>query len=169
MDINFDCDDPFPPTTLCDSVGTFTWHSLRVASFSYISADEDCLAQFFVRHASTLRKLRLETILLNTGSWLPLLRRARKTLKLEQACICGRLSSDNPKEDFWLDMPAGLNGGNKAVIQVVLEEYLLKGGEGPSLDLRALLKKHRHKYVEPPKDLPKYVDADSDEAIMDRF
>ena len=169
LDINFDCDDPFPPTTLCDSVGTFTWHSLRVASFSYISADEDCLAQFFVRHASTLRKLRLETILLNTGSWLPLLRRARKTLKLEQACICGRLSSDNPKEDLWLDMPAGLNGGNKAVIQVVLEEYLLKGGEGPLLDLGALLKKHRHKYVEPPKDLPKYVDADSDEAIMDRF
>ena len=169
LDINFDCDDPFPPTTLCDSVGTFTWHSLRVAAFAYISADEDCLAQFFVRHASTLRKLRLETILLTTGSWLPLLRRARKTLTLEQACICGRLSSDDPKEHFWLDMPAGLNGGRRAMIEVLLEEYLLEGGDGPLFDLGALLEKHRHKYVKPPKNLPKYVDADSDEAIMDRF
>ena len=169
LDINFDCDDPYPPATLCDSIGTFTWNSLRVAAFAYISADEDCLAQFFVRHASTLRKLRLETILLSTGSWPSLLRHARKTLTLEQTCICGRLRSHDLKADYWLDIPAGLNGGKRAKIEVALEEYLLKGGEGPLLDLRALVKKLHLKYVYPPEDLPHFVDADSDEAIMDRF
>ena len=169
LDINFDCDDPYPPTTLCDSIGTFTWHSLRVVAFAYISADEDPLAHFFIRHASTLRKLRLETILLSEGSWPSLLRDARKTLKLEQACLCGRLSSRLPVEDYFLDIPAGLNGGKRAKIEIALEEYLLQDGEGPLLDLRALVEKHHLKYVPPPKDLPKFVDADSDEAIMDRF
>ena len=169
LDINFDFDVPYPPATLCDSIGTYTWHSLRVAAFAYISTDEDCLAQFFVRHASTLRKLRLETILLTAGSWPPLLRFARKTLTLEQACLCGRLSGDVAKEDYWLDIPAGLNGGKRAKIEVMLEEYLLQGGEGPLLDLRALVKKYSAKYVYPPENLPIFVDADSDEAIMDRF
>ena len=169
LDINFDCDAPCPPATLCDTIGTFTWHSLRVAAFAYISADEDCLAQFFVRHAGTLRKLRLETILLNTGSWPSLLRDARKTLTLEQACLCGRLRSQAPKEDYWLDTPAGLNGGKRAKIEIAIEEYLLAGGEGPLLDLRALTAKLRLQYVYPPESLPMFVDADSDEAIMDRF
>ena len=169
LDINFDCDAPQSPATLCDSIGTFTWHSLRVAAFAYISADEDCLAQFFVRHASTLRKLRLETILLTTGSWPSLLRRARQTLTLEQTCLCGRLRSHDSQEDYWLDSPAGLNGGKRAKIEVVLEKYLLEGGEGPLLDLRALVEKYEFRYVYPPEDLPRFVDADSDEAIMDRF
>lgn len=169
LDINFDCDAPCPPATLCDTIGTFTWHSLRVAAFAYISADEDCLAHFFVRHAGTLRKLRLETILLTEGSWPSLLRRARKTLTLEQTCLCGRLTSHAPTEDYWLDTPAGLNGGKRAKIEVAIEEYLLAGGEGPLLDLRALVAKLRLQYVYPPESLPMYVDADSDEAIMDRF
>lgn len=67
LDLNFDCDEPHP-ATLCDSIGKFTWHSLRVAALACISADEDCLAQFFFRHASTLRKLRLEGILLERGT-----------------------------------------------------------------------------------------------------
>ena len=169
LDINFDCDDPCPPATLCDTIGTFTWHSLRVAAFAYISADEDSLIHFFVRHASTLRKLRLETILLNTGSWPSLLRQARKILTLEQTCLCGRLSSQIPKEDYWLDIPAGLNGGKRAKIEIAVEEYLLKGGDGPLLDLRALVEKLHFKYVYPPEDLSMFVDADSDESIMDRF
>lgn len=169
LDINFDCDDPCPPARLSDAIGTFTWHSLRIAAFAYFSADEDCLASFFVRHAGTLRKLRLETILLITGSWSSLLKHARKTLKLEQACLCGRLSSQLPKEDYWLDSPAGQNGGKRAKIEAALEEYLLKGGEGPLLDLRAMVKKLHLKYVDPPKGLPIFIDPHSDESIMDRF
>ena len=169
LDFNFDCDDPYPPTTLCDSIGTFKWHSLRVVAFSYISADEDCLAQFYVRHASTLRKIRLDTILLNTGSWPSLLQRARKVLKLEQAVLSGRLASNDPKEYYYFDLPAGLNGGKRAKIEVVVEEYLIKGGDGPLLDLNALVEEHYRIYVYPDEEPWEYVDTESDEMIMDRF
>ena len=169
LDINFDCDEPYPPATLCDGIGSFTWHSLRVAAFAYMSADEDCLAGFFLRHAGTLRKLRLETILLTTGTWPSLLRGARKALTLEQATLSGRLRSHDPEEVFYFDIPAGLNGGKRAKIEVVVEEYLLKGGEDEVLDLHAMIAKYHGKYVYPEEDLPIYVDADSDEAIMDRF
>ena len=169
LDINFDYDEPCPPATLCDTIGTFKWHSLRVAAFAVISADEDCMAQFFVRHAGTLRKLRLEAVLLTTGSWPSLLRRARRSLMLEQASLSGRLKSQNPEEEFYFDFTAGLNLGKRAKIEVVVEEYLLKGGEGPLLDLRALVDEHYNQYVDPVEDLPIYVDVDSDEFIMDRF
>lgn len=169
LDLNFDCDNPYPPASLCDSVGTFKWHSLRVAAFAYISADEDCLAQFFARHASTLRKIRLEMILLTTGSWPPLLQRVRKLLTLEKATVCGKLNSNSPAELYYFDLPAGLNGGKRAKIEVVVEEYLLKGGDGPLLDLHALVKEHSLKYVYPDQELCDYVDTESDEVIMDRF
>lgn len=169
LDVNFDCDEPYPPATVCDMVGTFKWHSLRVVSFSYISADADCLAYFFERHADTLRKLRLETISLTEGSWPYLLRRARRTLKLEQAALSGRLKSLNPEGLYFFDIPAGLNGGKKAKIQVVVEEYLTEGGEGPLLDLHTLVEKHRRKYVYPDENMPGFVDTESDEVIMDRF
>ena len=169
LDLNFDCDDPYPPAALCDSVGTFTWHSLRVASFAYVGADEDCMVHFFTRHASTLRKLRLETITLAEGSWPSLLQRTRKTLKLEQASLSGKLASNDPEETYYFDIPAGLNGGKKAMIEVVVEEYLLKGGDGPLLDLFALMEEHDQSYEYPDEDTWGFVDTESDEAIMDRF
>lgn len=70
---------------------------------------------------------------------------------------------------IYFDIPAGLNGGNRAKIEVVVEEYLLKGGEGPLLDLRALEEKYSDEYVQPDPNLPMFVDSDSDETFMDRF
>lgn len=169
LDLNFDCDEPYPPATLCDSVGSFKWHSLRVAALSYISADGDCLAQFFARHATTLRKIRLETILLTTGSWPPLLQGARKVLKLEQAALSGKMRSDDTEEWHYFDLPAGLNGGKKAKIAAVVEDYLVKGGDAPLLDLDDLAMKYHRTYVYPDEDLSEYVDTESDEVIMDRF
>ena len=169
LDLNFDCNDPYPPASLCDSIGAFTWHSLRVAAFAYISADEDCLVYFFERHASSLRKLRLDNMTLTTGSWASLLKRARKTLKLEQAAVSGKLESYDPEEFHYFDLPPGLNDGKKAKIEDVVEEYLLKGGDGPLLDLDKLFLMHGGKYVYPDEDLSPYVDTESDEVIMDRF
>ncbi|KAL9129392.1 MAG: hypothetical protein Q9175_007305 [Cornicularia normoerica] len=169
LDINFDCDDPYPPSTLCDSVGTFKWHALRVAAFAYISADEDCLVYFLARHASTLRKIRLDTVLLTTGSWPSLLQRARKLLKLEKATLSGRLRSNDLEESYYFDLPAGLNGGKRAKIEVAVEDYLVKGGDGPLLDLNRLVEKHYRTYVEPAEDLWDYVDTESDDYIMDRY
>lgn len=169
LDLNFDCDDPYPPATLCDSVGTFKWRSLRVAAFAFLSADEECLAQFFIRHASTLRKIRLDTILLDTGSWPSLLQRARKSLKLERAALSGVLRSKDSEELYCFDLPAGLNGGKKAKIEDVVEKYLLKGGDGPLLDLNALVDEHYRTYIYPDEELLDFVDTESDEVIMDRF
>ena len=169
LDFNFDCRDPYPPASLCDSIGAFTWHSLRVAAFAFISADEDCLVYFFERHASSLRKLRLDSMTLTTGSWPSLLKRARKTLKLEQAAVSGKLKSYDPEEFYYFDLPPGLNGGMKAKIEDVVEKYLLKGGDGPLLELDKLDLKHRGTYVHPDEDLSPYVDTESDEIIMDRF
>lgn len=169
LDFNFESDDPYPPAALCDSIGTFTWHSLRVVAFAYICADEDCLVHFFARHTSTLRKVRLDTMLLTAGSWPSLFQRARKVLKLEQAALSGRLKSYDMEETYYFDLPAGLNGGKKAKIEVVVAEYLTEGGDGPLLDLNALAEEHYRTYVYPDEDLSPYVDTDSDEVIMDRF
>ena len=169
LDLNFDCNDPYPPASLCDSVGAFTWHSLRVAAFAYISADEDCLVYFFERHASSLRKLRLDSMILTTGSWASLLKRARKTLKLEQAAVSGKLESYDPEELHYFDLPPGLNGGKKAKIEDVVEKYLLKGGDGPLLELDELSQMYRDTYIDPDEDVSPYVDTESDEIIMDRF
>lgn len=163
LDFNFDCDDPYPPASMCDAVGAFKWHSLRVVAFAYIAADEDCLAHFFERHSSTLRKVRLESFLLTTGSWPSLLKSARKALKLEQASLSGKLSSADPLESYYFDLPAGLNGGRRAKIDVVVEKYLLKGGDGPLLDLNYLVDKHYRTYVDPDEEPWAYVDTESDE------
>lgn len=169
LDFNFDYNDPYPRASLCDGIGAFTWHSLRVAAFAYISADEDCLVYFFERHASSLRKLRLDSMTLTTGTWPYLLKRARKILKLEQAAISGKLESYDPQEVYYFDLPPGLNEGKKAKIVDVVEKYLLKGGDGPLLELDKLVVKHRDTYIQPDEDLSQYVDTESDEVIMDRF
>ena len=171
LDINFECGNGFdtPPATLCDSVGDFKWHALRVAAFAYISADEDCLANFFARHASTLRKIRLERILLDTGSWPYLLQRMRKSLMIEQAALAGVLRSNDPEERYDFDLPAGQNEGRRAKFEVVVEQYLLRGGNGPLLKLNRLAEKYKDRYVDPEEELCDWIDRESDEYIMDRF
>ena len=171
MDINFEFGGGFetPPASLCDSVGGFKWHALRVAAFAYISADEDCLADFFARHASTLRKIRLERILLEFGSWPSLLQSMRKSLTLEQAALSGVMRSDDPEERYDFDLPAGQNDGRRAKFEVVVEQYLLRGGNGPLLKLNRLAEKYKNRYVDPEEELCDYIDRESDEYIMDRF
>ena len=171
LDINFEFGGGFetPPASLCDSVGGFKWHALRVAAFAYISADEDCLADFFARHASTLRKIRLERILLEFGSWPSLLQSMRKSLTLEQAALSGVMRSDDPEERYDFDLPAGQNDGRRAKFEVVVEQYLLRGGNGPLLKLNRLAEKYKNRYVDPEEELCDYIDRESDEYIMDRF
>ena len=171
LDINFECGNGFdiPPATLCDSVGDFRWHALRVAAFSYISADEDCLADFFTRHASTLRKIRLERILLQTGSWPYLLQRMRKSLMIEQAALSCVMRSIDPEECYDFDLPAGQNEGRRAKFEVVVEQYLLRGGNGPLLKLHRMAEKYKGRYVDPEEELCDWIDRESDEYIMDRF
>ena len=171
LDINFEYCNGFetPPASLCDSVGDFKWHALRIAAFSYISANEDCLADFFTRHASTLRKIRLERILLETGSWPYLLQRMRKSLTLKQAALSGVMRSNDPEERYNFDLPAGQNEGRRAKFEVVVEQYLLRGGDGPLLRLNRLAEKYKDRYVDPEGELCDWIYRGSDEYIMDRF
>ena len=170
LDINFaECMDPLPPVSLCDSVGAYKWHSLRVVAFTRIRANEDCLVRFFDRHAGTLRKLRLDSIVLALGNWPSLLRRARKTLSLEQARICGRLSSLDPFASFFFDLPAGLNDGKRARAQVVIEKYLIHRGDAPLLNLRRITEALKDQYVASDSDWPSHLDTESDEAIIDCY
>ena len=169
LDISFtNYGDPLPPVSLCDSVGAYKWHSLRVAAFANIRANENCLVEFFDRHAGTLRKLRLETIYLTMGTWPSLFQRARRTLKLEQARVSGGLSSHNPFDLFVFDF-ARLNDLKKNLSQVMIEQYLLGSGDAPLLDLLHFRETYHHQYVLPDPDRPTYFDTESDEAIMDHY
>ena len=133
--LSFDWDNPKPPARLTDIVGSFTWLSLRAASFTTISTNDEELVCFYKRHANSLRDIRLDTIELDKGSWCRLLQTVRKILKLETATIAGRLTSEDPGETYFLDLPPELNGGKKSAVSVMVESYLVAGGEGPLLDL----------------------------------
>ena len=177
LDITFDSDfGSSPPVALCHCIdASFTWPSLRVAALESVSADEDCLVHFLARHATTLRKLRLASILLVTGSWQSFFQRARDTFQgssLEQVALSGRFCSTDPKEAFWFDLPPGLNSGMRAQIEVCVEKYLLGTLNIPDLqfDLRAWYGAVLGAYVYTESfDLPRFIDKDSDRFIMDRF
>lgn len=130
LDITFDCQYPYPPAGLKESVGGLTWHSLKNVGFGIVETTEDELMDYYTRHASTLEAVRLDTIKLTKGSWPRLFQRMRKALSLTEALICGHVTSDNPFEEFNFHLP---------VLGDVVEKYLIAGGDGPLLDLDAFL------------------------------
>ncbi|KAL2054425.1 hypothetical protein ABVK25_005173 [Lepraria finkii] len=89
----------------------------------------------YERHTDSHREIRLDTIRLHKESWRYLLQAVRKVLNLEKATIAGQLSSDDPVETYFLDLPPEINGGRKAAVGIVVENCLVEGGEGPLLDL----------------------------------
>ena len=58
-----------------------------------------------------------------------------QVLNLEKATIAGQLSSDDPVETYFLDLPPEINGGRKAAVGIAVENCQVEGGEGPLLDL----------------------------------
>ena len=135
LDISFDSNNPYAPASLEDFVGDFTWDSLKSASVSTVSTNEEELMRFFARHAKTLKKVGLDNVHLSEGSWPRVLQRMRKTLRLESAAFSGDLSSDDPDESFYLGLPPQLNNGEKEIVAMAIEDYLLAGGDGPLFDL----------------------------------
>ena len=135
LTFSLDWDNPKPPARLIDVVGDSTWNSLRAASFTRISTNEKELVQTYERHTDSHREIRLDTIRLHKESWRYLLQAVRKVLNLEKATIAGQLSSDDPVETYFLDLPPEINGGRKAAVGIAVENCLVEGGEGPLLDL----------------------------------
>ena len=170
LDIGFSqTKDALPPVSLCDSVGAYKWHSLRVAAFTEMRATESCLVEFFDRHAGTLRELRLDDIVLIIGSWPPVFQHARRTLKLEQARVCGSMGSLNPFESFAFDLAAYRNDDRRSLSQVMIERYLVGSGDAPLLDLYRIIRTYGEQYIRPDPDKPLHFDTESDEAKMDCF
>ena len=113
LTVHFDTETAMRPAArLSDIVGAFHWHSLRLASFSKISTTEEELIDFYARHAKTLRKIRIESVHLDEGSWTSIFMRIRNTLSLEKATICGNLTAENQPGPLYLGpFPKNESGG----------------------------------------------------------
>lgn len=144
LEVTFDLNNWFrmvPPVDLSDIVGDFLWPGLESAAFAFIGTDKDAILNFFNRHASTLKEIRLEIIHQRGGDqWPRVLQSTRKIMQLKSATITGRLSSD-AGEIYHLNGPpplANLDYG-RSLVRVTFEDYLLAGGEGPLLDINSIL------------------------------
>lgn len=131
LNIKFDFHDPCPPALLSDIVGNFTWHNLTFAAFSRIGSTEEELLHFYSRHAATLEDIYLDDIQLRRGTWPSLLEKLRKTLHLKKATIAGQLSTLGVEETYDLGLPPEINSGKKEKMSKMIEEFLVKGGDGP--------------------------------------
>lgn len=140
LDIRFDMENPYPPASLKQIVGDFTWNSLHHVAFHVLQTTEDELMHFYSRHAGTLSEIRLDIIQLKKGSWPGLLQRMRRTLCLKKAKIYGKVTSSDPADIFDFGSPPELNDDDvDNVLGSVVERYLMLGGESASLDLNAIL------------------------------
>ena len=135
--IYFDWDNPQPPSRLVDIVGTFTWDSLRYASFSYIETTEDELMAFYTRHSSTLREIALDTIILSQGSWARTFQKMAKVLQLKEASVSGILQSLEDVRSY--DLGSGLCEDEEIpFMKRVVDNYLIEGGDLPLIELDLL-------------------------------
>ena len=64
LSVRFDWDDPYP-VDLEDIVGDIIWPHLREVEFAYVYASRHMLEDFYGRHNSTLRLLKLTHVALN--------------------------------------------------------------------------------------------------------
>ncbi|KAL1881834.1 zinc metalloprotease [Diaporthe australafricana] len=81
------------PATLKDVIGpSHHWPHLTHLELSKIECDRQALFRVLELHKDTLRRLCLQDIDLGETSWEELLPDIRKTLYLEDACVCGTLT-----------------------------------------------------------------------------
>ncbi|KAI1417063.1 hypothetical protein F5Y13DRAFT_204421 [Hypoxylon sp. FL1857] len=100
---------------------TFLWKNLREVQLSYVETQRQELFNFFERHRSTLKVVRLNHCKLTTTSWIKLLWQMKGALDLGDICISGRLLGQFESEedhtgfeydphtpvrqDWWLGVP----------------------------------------------------------------
>ena len=66
-----------------DTVGSFTWTSLRNASFEHLKATENQLIDFYIRHAKTIKEISLCNFYLLQGTLARVLQKMARVLQLE--------------------------------------------------------------------------------------
>ncbi|KAI8964805.1 hypothetical protein F5Y11DRAFT_70953 [Daldinia sp. FL1419] len=80
------------------------WDHLDSLTLGNITCERHDLMSMLRRHKGTLKELCLRDIKLRSTSWQVLLPKIRKTMDLDDACICGELygqEEDSPYAEFW--------------------------------------------------------------------
>ncbi|KAI1804567.1 hypothetical protein F4811DRAFT_274397 [Daldinia bambusicola] len=85
------------------------WEHLDSLTLGNITCERHDLMSMLRRHKSTLKELCLRDIRLRSTSWHVLLPKIRRTMDLDDACICGELygqEEDSPFPEYWdLSLP----------------------------------------------------------------
>lgn len=132
LDLRFDCSNPNCPADLRYAVGTHKWEFLADVTLGTFEGRAEDLLGFCKTHAETLRRLVLNEIKLLEGSWSPTFQEMRRLLHLTRVGICGTLEAFETDEYWSFNL---IDSGEETVLSRVVQRYLLKGGDGPLLDL----------------------------------
>ncbi|KAI1396662.1 hypothetical protein F4819DRAFT_120245 [Hypoxylon fuscum] len=80
------------------------WDHLDSLTLGNITCERQDLMSMLKRHKGTLKELCLRDIRLRSTSWQILLPKIRRTMDLDDACICGELygqEEDSPYAEYW--------------------------------------------------------------------
>ena len=137
LDLRFDSNFPawirHFPVSLGQVVGKHKWEFLADVTLSGLGCRAGDLEGFCATHAMTLRRLVMNRISMDQGSWALTLWRMRRVLHLDEVEIYGHLRAyGSPREDWTF---AEMESKGETTMSRVIQEYLLQGGNGPVLDL----------------------------------
>lgn len=132
LDLRFDCSNPNCPADLRYAVGTHKWEFLADATLGTFESRAEDLLGFCETHAKTLRRLVLNEIKLVEGSWSATFQKMRRLLRLTRVGICGNFEAFE-SDEYWSF--TFIDSGEETILSRVVQRYLLKGGDGPLLDL----------------------------------
>ncbi len=89
----------FPSQTDFEAtLGKFTWTRLRSFSISGVNTTEEDLMNFLERHARALQVVNFSVISLESGSWIPFVRRMQKSLNLKCALFHRIVATERIRE-----------------------------------------------------------------------
>ncbi|KAI1760630.1 hypothetical protein GGR53DRAFT_522976 [Hypoxylon sp. FL1150] len=80
------------------------WDDLDSLTLGYVTSERQELLSILKRHRGTLRELCLQDVFFRSTSWLMFLPKVRRTMDLDDACLCGELHGvEEPlgHEEFW--------------------------------------------------------------------
>ncbi|OTB14732.1 hypothetical protein K445DRAFT_126063 [Daldinia sp. EC12] len=102
------------------------WEHLRSLTLGNIICERQDMMSMLKRHKSTLKELCLRDIRLKSTSWQLLLPKIRRTMDLDEACICGEiygLEENPPYPEYWdLSLPDAEDS-----LRDEINEYLVNG------------------------------------------
>ena len=122
------------PATIRDLVGDgVKWPKLKEFGVGGIEAKEPDLLAFLDDHKDTLRRLEINTMMLDAGeSWISMLPKIQQMLKLDKASLCGVLCAGGSTvqlDESWDIATDDSFSGNP--VRQELAKYMVEGGKCP--------------------------------------